>query len=94
MRRKEISQIVLTTQCAHDLGDGQCGKSVMGLYTEDQEIGQDFDEQSGVQTIASSLHRANLEDRFEHLPETFNQMMLLPYVPDFRASQSRGTKIH
>src|SRR4029434_10656679 len=35
-----------------------------------------------------------MEDRFENLPETFNEMMLLPYVPDFRTSHRSFTKIH
>jgi len=32
------------------------------------------------------LHRSNMEERFEYLPETFDQMMLLPNVPDFRVT--------
>jgi hypothetical protein len=35
-----------------------------------------------------------MEDRFEYLPETFNQMMLLPNVPDFRTSHRDVTKVH
>src|SRR6266849_2831835 len=35
-----------------------------------------------------------MEDRFEELPETFNQMMLLPNVPDFCTSHGYLTKIH
>ena len=35
-----------------------------------------------------------MEDRFEDLPETFDQMMLLPNVPDFRTSHRLLTKIH
>ncbi len=35
-----------------------------------------------------------MEDRFEDLPETFDQMMLLPNVPDFRTSHRHLTKIH
>src|SRR6266704_2550607 len=41
-----------------------------------------------------SLHGTNMEDRFEHLPETFNEMMLLPNVPDFCTSHGYLTKIH
>ena len=41
-----------------------------------------------------SLHGTNMEDRFQDLPETFNQMMLLPNVPDFRPSHRHATKIH
>jgi hypothetical protein len=35
-----------------------------------------------------------MEDRFQDLPETFNEMMLLPNVPDFRPSHRYATKIH
>src|SRR5713226_1527070 len=35
-----------------------------------------------------------MEDRFEALPEAFNQMMLLPNMPDFRTSHRLLTKIH
>jgi len=35
-----------------------------------------------------------MEDRFEDLPETFNEMMLLPNVPDFCTSHGYLTKIH
>ena len=41
-----------------------------------------------------SLHGTNMEDRFEYLPETFDEMMLLPNVPDFRPSHRYATKIH
>src|SRR6266704_1939100 len=41
-----------------------------------------------------SLHGTNMEDRFENLPETFNEMMLLPNVPDFCTSHGYLTKIH
>jgi len=33
------------------------------------------------------LHRPYMEERFEDLPETFDQMMLLPNVPDLRPPQ-------
>ena len=52
MRRKEISQIRLPSQFTHDLGDGQFGKNTLGLQTQSQEIGEHFDQQSGVQTVA------------------------------------------
>jgi len=35
-----------------------------------------------------------MQDRFEHLPETFDEMMLLPNVPDFRTPHRDLTKIH
>src|SRR5216684_1883860 len=35
-----------------------------------------------------------MEDRFEDLPETFNEMMLLPNVPDFRTAHGHLTKVH
>ena len=35
-----------------------------------------------------------MEDRFEALPEAFNQMMLLPNMPDFRTSHRLLTKMH
>ncbi len=41
-----------------------------------------------------SWHGTNMEDRFQDLPETFNEMMLLPNVPDFRPSHRYATKIH
>jgi hypothetical protein len=83
MRHEEVSQILLSSQCAHDLGHGQCGKNTLGFHTQRQEIGEHFDQQSGVQTVALSLHRAELENRFHDLPETLNHMMLLPNMPDF-----------
>jgi hypothetical protein len=35
-----------------------------------------------------------MADRFEELPETFDQMMLLPNMPDFHPSHRHLTKIH
>src|SRR5215217_4231611 len=35
-----------------------------------------------------------MEDRFEYLPETFDEMMLLPNVPDLRPSHRNLTKVH
>src|SRR6266481_2251840 len=35
-----------------------------------------------------------MEDRFEDLPETFNEMMLLPNMPDFCPSHGNSTKVH
>ena len=83
MRREEVSQIRLSPQLAHDLGKGQFGKNTLGLQTQSQEIGEYFDQQSGVETVALEVHRAELENRFHDLPETLNHMMLLPNVPDF-----------
>lgn len=40
--------MVIPTQVAHDLGDGQFGKSPMGFQTYGQQIGQHLDEQSRV----------------------------------------------
>ena len=94
MRRKESSQIRLPSQCAHDLRDGQCGKNALGLQTERHSIGEHFDQQSGIQTIALELHRAHRENRFHDLPETLNHMMLPPDVPDFRTSQRLLTQVH
>src|SRR6267142_6212023 len=94
MRRKESSQIRLPSQCAHDLRDGQCGKNALGLQTERQYIGEHFDQQSGIQTIALELHRAHMEDRFHDLPETLNHMVLLPDMPYFGATHRRLTKVH
>ena len=70
MRHEEVSQILLSPQFAHDLGDGQFGKPSLGLQTQRQEIGEHFDQQSGVQTVALEVHRADLENRFHDLPET------------------------
>ena len=94
MRRKESSQIRLPSQCAHDLRDGQCGKNALGLQTERQYIGEHFDQQSGIQTIALELHRAHMEYRFHDLPKTFNDVVLLPYVPDFSSPHRRLAEIH
>ena len=52
MRHEEVSQILLSPQLAHDLGDGQCGKNTLGLQTQRQEVGEHFDQQRGVQTVA------------------------------------------
>ena len=52
MRREEVSQIRLSPQLAHDLGKGQFGKNTLGLQTQRQEIGEHFDQQRGVQTVA------------------------------------------
>src|SRR6266478_8489967 len=35
-----------------------------------------------------------MENGFEHLPETFNQMMLLPNVPDFCTAHRDLAKVH
>jgi len=35
-----------------------------------------------------------MEDRFEDLPETFNEMMLLPNVPDFCTAHRDFAKVH
>ena len=83
MRHEEVSQILLASQFAHDLGEGQFGKNTLGLQTQSQEIGEHFDQQSGVQTVALEVHEADLENRFYDLPEILNDMMLLPNVPDF-----------
>ena len=83
MRHEEVSQILLSPQLAHDLGDGQFGKNTLGLQTQRQEIGEHVDQQSGVQTVALEVHRADLVNRFHDLPATLNDMMLLPNVPDF-----------
>ena len=85
MRREEVSQIRLSPQWAHDLGEGQFGKNTLGLQTQRQEIGEYFDQQSGGETVALEVHRADLENRFHALPETLNDIMVLPHVPDFRS---------
>ena len=94
MRHKEVSQILLSSHFAHDLGNGQFGKNTLGLQTQRQEIGEHFDQQSGVQTVALEVHRAELENRFHDLPETLNHMMLFPNVPDFCTPERSLTKIH
>ena len=94
MRSEQGSQLVLPTQGAYDLRDGQCGKESMGLQAYRQHIGEHLDQQSRVQAMTLSLHGTNMEDRFEYLPETFNQMMLLPNVPDFRTSHRDVTQVH
>ena len=87
MRHEEVSQILLSPQFAHDLGDGQFGKNTLGFQTQRQEIGEHFEQQSGVQTVALEVHRAELENRFHDLPETLNDMMLLPNMPNFCTAQ-------
>jgi hypothetical protein len=62
MRSEQGSQIVIPTQVAHDLRDGQFGKGAMGLQAYRQQIGEHLDEQSRVQTMTLSLHRTNMED--------------------------------
>jgi hypothetical protein len=94
MRHHQVSQIVIPTQAAHDLGDRQLRKWPMGFQTDGQQRGDHLDQQSRVQAMTLSLHGTNMEDRFEDLPETFNQMMLLPDVPDFCTSHGYLTKIH
>ena len=94
MRRQQVCQIVIPTQITHDLGDRQFGKGSMGLQAYRQQIGEHLDQQSRVQAVSLQLHRPNMEDRFEHLPETFDEMMLLPNVPDFRTPHRDLTKIH
>jgi hypothetical protein len=94
MRHEEVSQILLSSHFAHDLGHGQFGKNTLGLQTQRQEIGEHFDQQSGVQTVALELHRAELENRFHDLPETLHHMMLLPNMPDFCTPERSLTKIH
>ena len=94
MRRQRVFQIVIPPQLAHDLGNRQFGKRSMGLQTEYQQIGKHLDQPCRVQTIPLQWHRTNMQDRFEHLPETFDEMMLLPNVPDFRTPHRDLTKIH
>jgi hypothetical protein len=94
MLSEQGSQLVLPTQGAYDLRDGQFGKESMGLQAYRQHRGEHLDQQSRVQAMTLSLHGTNMEDRFEYLPETFNQMMLLPNVPDFRTSHRDVTKVH
>ena len=62
MRYEEISQILLPPQFAHDLGEGQFGKNTLGLQTQRHEIGEHFDQQSGVQTVALEVHEADLKN--------------------------------
>ena len=94
MRSEQGSQLVLPTQGAYDLRDGQFGKESMGLQAYRQHRGEHLDQQSRVQAMTLSLHGTNREDRFEYLPETFNQMMLLPNVPDFCTSHRDVAKVH
>src|SRR6266545_1385831 len=35
-----------------------------------------------------------MEDRFEYLPETFDEMMLLPHVPDLCPPHHNLTEVH
>ena len=94
MRREEGTQLLFSPQFAHDLRERQFGKNPIGLQPQRQQISEHFDEQGRIQTIAWQLHRANMENRFHDLPETFNDMVLFPHVPDFRTPQRDLTKIH
>jgi hypothetical protein len=94
MRRQELTQILFSPQFAHDLGNGQFGKSTLSLQTKCQEIGAYFHQQSRVQTVILELHRAHMEYRFHDLPKTFNDVVLLPYVPDFSSPHRRLAEIH
>ena len=94
MLSKQGCQIVIPTQFAHDLGDRQCGKGRMGLQAQRQQITSHLDQQGCIQPIPLQLHGANMEDRFEDLPETFDQMMLLPHVPDFSTTHRIFTEVH
>ena len=51
MHHQQISQIVIPTQVAHDLGDRQFRKGSMGLQAYRQQIGEHLDQQSRVQTM-------------------------------------------
>ena len=51
MRRQEVSQILLSPQFGHDLGDGQFGKNTLRLQTHGQELSKHFDQQGGVETV-------------------------------------------
>jgi len=94
MRRQQVFPIMIPPQVAHDLGDRQWRKWPMGLQTESQQIGEHLDPSSRIQTMPWSLPRPNLEDRFTDLPATFDEMRLLPNVPDLRPPQHNWTQVH
>jgi hypothetical protein len=94
MCHEAVSQLLLSSQFAHDLGDGQCGKNPLGFQTQRQERGEHFDQQSGVQTVALEGHSAELENRFPDLPDTLHHMMLLPNMPDVCTTERSVPKIH
>ena len=85
MRHEAVSHLLLSSQCAHDLGHGQWGKNTLGLQTQRQERGDPLDQHSGVQPVALSRHRAELDNRFHALPETRNHLRVLPHRPDVGA---------
>jgi hypothetical protein len=51
MRSEQGSQLVLPTQGAYDLRDGQFGKESMGLQAYRQHRGEHLDQQSCVQAM-------------------------------------------
>jgi hypothetical protein len=48
MRSEQGSQIVVSAQVAHDLGERQLGKGSMGLQAYHQHIGEHLNQQSRV----------------------------------------------
>ena len=59
----------MPTQVAHHLRDRPLRKFPTRFQTQSQEIGEYLDQQGRVQAISLQLHRANMEDGFEQLPE-------------------------
>src|SRR4029453_12707742 len=94
MCHEEVSHILLSSPCAHDLGDGQCGKNTLGFHTQRQERGAHFDQQSGGHTVALEVQSAELEKRFHALPVTRNHMRLLPNMPDCCTTERSLTQMH
>src|SRR6266705_98744 len=94
MHRHEVSQIVMPTQVAYHLRVRPFRKFPTRFHTQSQEIGSYLDQQGRVQAISLQLHRANREERFEHLPEICSEMLLLPDMPDFCTSHRHLTAMH
>jgi hypothetical protein len=94
MCHEAVSQILLSSQFAPDLGDGPCGKNTLGFQTQRQERGEHFDQHSGGHTVALEGQSAELEHRFHDLPDTLNHMRLLPNMPDVCTTERSLTTIH
>jgi len=94
MCRHAVSQIVRPTQVTHDRRDRRLSKFPTCFHTHNQERGQHLAQHGCVETITLSLPGANLTDRFAYLPETFNQLLLLPNMPDFCTSHRHLTAMH
>ena len=61
MLHQHVTQIVIATQRAHDLGDRTFQKSPLGFQSDGQQIRQHLDEQSRVESIAVQTHVSHMQ---------------------------------